>query len=169
MDASMVLCYRDEYKQTLGNNRGDFEVLLAHEWLTKAIDSELFDKEAIKTLVAENKNAAVKSVDYKLFAHCTEKTALVNTENQWMAIFNYFGLGLNKVAVGCCGMAGTYGHEKVNLENSKSLFEMSWQEKLVALDSEQVLATGFSCRSQVKRFSEAKARHPVEALVAALG
>jgi len=169
MDASMVLCYRDEYKQTLGNERGDFEVLLAHEWLTKAIDSELFNKEAVKTLVAENSKTTAKDVDYQLFAHCTEKTALVNTENQWLNIFNYFGLALNKVAVGCCGMAGTYGHEKVNLDNSKSLFEMSWQQKLEQLNSEQVLATGFSCRSQVKRFSDAKARHPVEALVEVLG
>jgi Fe-S oxidoreductase len=168
MDASMVLCYRDEYKQTLGKERGDFEVLLAHEWLTKAIECKLFDKEAVNTLVTQNDNNKAKSVDYQLFAHCTEKTALVNTENQWLAIFNYFGLALNKVAVGCCGMAGTYGHEKINLDNSKSLFEMSWQEKLIALESEQVLATGFSCRSQVKRFSDAKARHPVEVLLESL-
>ncbi len=65
-------------------------------------------------------------------------------------------------------MAGTYGHEKANLENSKGLFELSWQPKLDALDSEQILATGFSCRSQVKRLSEAKARHPVEALLEAM-
>ena len=37
MDASLVLCYRDEYKQVLGNERGDFEVILAHEWLIQEI------------------------------------------------------------------------------------------------------------------------------------
>ena len=38
MDASLALCYRDEYKQILGEQRGDFNVLLAHEWLTKILD-----------------------------------------------------------------------------------------------------------------------------------
>ncbi|MCJ8321605.1 MAG: FAD-binding oxidoreductase [Colwellia sp.] len=159
MDASLVLCYRDEYKQVLGDNRGDFEVILAHEWLIKEVESnQLFVTNNI------NKN----NVKYKLFAHCTEKTALVDSENQWLKIFTSFGLSLTKVPLGCCGMAGTYGHEKSNLENSKSLFKMSWQGKLTNLNDEQVLATGFSCRSQVKRLAGLKPRHPVEALLEVL-
>jgi len=158
MDASMVLCYRDEYAKTLGDKRGDFKVLLAHEWLSSFISKDTaFNR-------AENEQQQM----FKLFSHCTEKTALVNSENEWLAIFNHFGLSLEKVSVGCCGMAGTYGHEKSNVENSKGLFDLSWQPKLTELDSEQILATGFSCRSQVKRFAELKARHPVEAILAAL-
>ena len=158
MDASMVLCYRDEYAKTLADKRGDFKVLLAHEWLSSFIskDSEF------------NRDANERKQTFKLFSHCTEKTALVNSENEWLAIFNHFGLTLEKVSVGCCGMAGTYGHEKSNLENSKGLFDLSWQTKLNELSQEQVLATGFSCRSQVKRFTEVQARHPVEAILAAL-
>ena len=158
MDASMVLCYRDEYAKTLQDKRGDFNVMLAHEWLTEFVKQNVDVKFDV--------NASEKP--FKLFAHCTEKTALVNSENDWQAIFNYFGLTLEKVAVGCCGMAGTYGHEKANLTNSQGLFELSWQPKLTSLDTEQILATGFSCRSQVKRFSDAKARHPVEALLQSL-
>jgi len=164
LDASMVLCYRDEYKKVLGDKRGAFHVSLAHEWLLNFIstndDFKIFThKENIK---AENK------IKYKLFTHCTEKTALVNSENEWCKIFKYFGLSLDSVSVGCCGMAGTYGHEKTNLDNSKGLFQLSWQPKINNLVQEQVLATGFSCRSQVKRLTELKARHPVEALVAIL-
>jgi FAD/FMN-containing dehydrogenase/Fe-S oxidoreductase len=160
MDASMVLCYRDEYAKTLGDKRGDFKVLLAHEWLLSFIKKETALNSNLK--VTNNQQA------FKLFSHCTEKTALVNSENEWLAIFNHFGLSLDKVSVGCCGMAGTYGHEKSNLENSKGLFELSWQHKITDLAPEQILATGFSCRSQVKRFTELKARHPVEALLAVL-
>ncbi|WP_114327356.1 D-2-hydroxyglutarate dehydrogenase YdiJ [Candidatus Colwellia aromaticivorans] len=162
MDASMVLCYRDEYAKTLGDNRGDFEVLLAHEWLLS------FIKKDTKLDLNANINVNDKQQVFKLFSHCTEKTALVNSENEWLDIFNYFGLSLEKVSVGCCGMAGTYGHEKSNLENSKGLFDLSWQPKLAELDAVQILATGFSCRSQVKRLTELKARHPVEALLAVL-
>ena len=166
MDASMVLCYRDEYAKTLGDKRGDFKVLLAHEWLLSFIKKETTLNSNINTHININEND--KKQAFKLFSHCTEKTALVNSENEWLAIFNHFGLSLEKVSVGCCGMAGTYGHEKSNLDNSKGLFELSWQHKLTDLAPEQILATGFSCRSQVKRFTEAQARHPVEALLAAL-
>jgi len=158
MDASMVLCYRDEYKKILSDKRGCFNVLLAHEWLLSFIKQDNKFK----------RDHDDKHQTFKLFSHCTEKTALVNSENEWLDIFNHFGLALDKVSVGCCGMAGTYGHEKSNLNNSKGLFDLSWQPKLAELETEQILATGFSCRSQVKRFTEYKARHPVEALLASL-
>ena len=156
IDASLVLCYRDEYQQVLGEQRGDFKVLLSHEWLTQVIDGH------DSRLPAKIENA---ETDYQLFGHCTEKTALPNSESQWQAIFSHFGLSLNKVSVGCCGMAGTYGHEKQNQENSKGLFELSWQPKLSQFSENQVLATGFSCRSQTKRFAQFKPKHPVQALL----
>ncbi|MDO6489532.1 FAD-binding and (Fe-S)-binding domain-containing protein [Colwellia sp. 6_MG-2023] len=158
MDASMVLCYRDEYAKILGDKRGDFKVLLAHEWLLSFIEQD----EKFKSIADKNQQA------FKLFTHCTEKTALVNSENEWTNIFSHFGLNLEKVTVGCCGMAGTYGHEKSNLDNSKELFNLSWQPKLAELEQTQILATGFSCRSQVKRLTALKAKHPVEALLAKL-
>lgn len=151
IDASLTLCYRDEYKQILGDARGSFNVLLSHEWILSVLDR--IEPQLIPT-----------SLHYKLFAHCTEKTALPKSEGQWQAIFKHFGLTLDKISVGCCGMAGTYGHEADNFDNSKQLFEMSWQGQLNDLSDEQVLATGFSCRSQAKRLANTKARHPVQAL-----
>lgn len=153
LDASLVLCYRDEYNQILGDKRGDFNVLLVHEWLFAEKDN----------LTLPQLNSAT---DYQLFGHCTEKTALPNSETQWQAIFESFGLKLGKIAVGCCGMAGTYGHEVSNLGNSKDLYRMSWQDKVNNAKPQQVLATGFSCRSQVKRMAKFKPKHPVSALVA---
>jgi FAD/FMN-containing dehydrogenase/Fe-S oxidoreductase len=166
MDASLTLCYRDEYQQTLGDKRGDFNVLLAHEWLLTVLDHQ-----NTKTCLS---NATIKQerepseISFKLFAHCTEKTALAGSEGQWKSIFKAFGLTLDNVSVGCCGMAGTYGHEQVNFDNSKMLYQMSWQEKVAKLQPEQILATGYSCRSQVKRLGDVKTRHPIEALLAIL-
>lgn len=62
VDPALVLCYRDEYKQTLGDKRGDFQVLLVHEWLPKALTSD-----ARPDLGGE---------PWYLFGHCTEVTAL---------------------------------------------------------------------------------------------
>ena len=70
---------------------------------------------------------------------------------------------MKPVAVGCCGMAGTYGHETDNLENSKALYDMSWAEP-AANTSYEVVATGYSCRSQIKRFGGGSPRHPLQVL-----
>ena len=161
LDASLALCFRDEYKQVLGDNRGEFEVQLAHEWLITIIDHQ---NNSTVANAAKRENI----IDYKLFAHCTEKTALAGSEGQWQRIFQHFGLSLSCVAVGCCGMAGTYGHEKVNLDNSKALYQMSWQDKVANLATEQILVTGYSCRSQIKRLDNKVTLHQVQALLNAI-
>lgn len=151
LDASLVLVYRDEYVKALGKARGDFQVLLLQEWL-----------------VQQRLPKVAQAQQFSLLAHCTEKTALPASEKHWQQIFMQMGLELKPVSVGCCGMAGTYGHEKQQLENSKALFELSWRAPVTLLGNEQILVTGFSCRSQVKRLVGDKPRHPLQALLAAL-
>ena len=102
---------------------------------------------------------------FKLLAHCTEKTALPATEKAWQKIYAKAGLELSAVAVGCCGMAGTYGHEKQNQHNSKALYQMSWQTPVQQIGAAEVLVTGFSCRSQVKRMEGVKPKHPLQQLL----
>jgi len=162
VDPSMVLCYRDEYQKILGDKRGEFQVLLVHEWLQK--------------LIGENVISSTQSgnnTGYALLGHCTEKTLLPGSSNDWVNVFNHFGLTLTHVPVGCCGMAGTYGHETSHLENSKALFEMSWQPAIEQHASQsEILVTGYSCRSQVSRFipstTGTKPKHPLQALLKAL-
>ncbi|GAB2914375.1 FAD-binding and (Fe-S)-binding domain-containing protein [Rheinheimera gaetbuli] len=148
LDASLVLVYRDEYHKTLGDKRGDFNVQLLHEWLVQ------------QSLPQVNNKA-----EFALLAHCTEKTALPATEQAWQQIFNSAGLSLKPVSVGCCGMAGTYGHEAQNLDNSKALFDMSWRAPVEQFGTAHILVTGFSCRSQVKRLVGDKPKHPLQALL----
>ncbi|GGP38979.1 D-2-hydroxyglutarate dehydrogenase YdiJ [Shewanella saliphila] len=155
LDPALVLCYRDEYKEALGQRRGPFEVKLANEWLSSVIANR-----------AEAEPVAIDAPQYTWFSHCTESTAKPNTANEWKAIFSHFGAKLNSVNLGCCGMAGTYGHELENLERSKQLFDMSWQSGIVDIaENSQVLVSGYSCRSQVKRFAGFKPQHPIEALL----
>ncbi|WP_213997568.1 FAD-binding and (Fe-S)-binding domain-containing protein [Arsukibacterium sp.] len=151
LDASLVLAYRDEYNKTLGAKRGDFQVHLLHEWL-----------------VQQPIPRAVNTADYALLAHCTEKTALPSTEKAWQQIFINAGMTLQTVPVGCCGMAGTYGHEAQNLDNSKALFNMSWRSPVERFGVSNILVTGFSCRSQVKRLTGDKPKHPLQALLHSL-
>ncbi|CCJ88290.1 Fe-S protein, homolog of lactate dehydrogenase SO1521 [Cronobacter turicensis 564] len=151
VDPALVLCYRDEYKQTLGEARGEFHVQLVHEWLTTAL--------------AERPAAPVGGESWYLFGHCTEVTALPGTAGQWAAIFAKFGAKLEGVNVGCCGMAGTYGHEVKNHANSLGIYELSWHQAMQRLPRARCLATGYSCRSQVKRIEGSGVRHPLQALL----
>lgn len=151
VDPALVLCYRDEYQQTLGEARGDFQVKLVHEWL-------------VDVLAGEDTAPATGEAWY-LFGHCTESTALPASSGQWAAIFKHFGARLESVSVGCCGMAGTYGHEAKNHQNSLGIYALSWQQAMQRLPRGRCLATGYSCRSQVKRVEGTGVRHPLQALL----
>ncbi len=104
---------------------------------------------------------------FTLFTHCTETAADPKVGARWANIFARFGLHLEITQTGCCGMAGTFGHETAKQGMSETLFDLSWKEKIVAAQG-PVLATGFSCRCQVKRFSTVRPAHPIEALRDAL-
>ncbi|WAM55310.1 (Fe-S)-binding protein, partial [Vreelandella venusta] len=70
---------------------------------------------------------------------------------------------------GCCGMSGTYGHETRNVTISKTIYAQSWQPQVEAEENTgKLLATGYSCRSQVKRYSAQTLHHPLQALLALL-
>ena len=155
VDPALVLCYRDEYKQTLGEKRGDFHVMLVHEWLPAALQGMT--------------TADVRGESWYLFGHCTEVTALPGAPAQWASIFARFGAKLENVSVGCCGMAGTYGHEVKNHATSLGIYELSWHQAMQRLPRNRCLATGYSCRSQVKRVEGNGVRHPLQALLEIIG
>ncbi|MEH0689760.1 FAD-binding oxidoreductase [Vibrio cholerae] len=157
VDPALVLCYRDEYKEVLGEARGDFEVLTVHEWL--------YPKLSEFEVNSSTRDSANNDEPWYLFAHCTEKTKMPNAEKEWGAIFTHFGAKLNTVPVGCCGMAGTFGHEVDKLTMSKDIYQLSWKPNLDALPKERCLITGYSCRSQVKRFESQVTQHPLQALL----
>jgi Fe-S oxidoreductase len=146
LDPAMTLTYRQEYRKLAGlENTPD--VLLPQEWLLRALPER-------------KSNGAA----YRLLAHCTEKTTVPASVAQWRRVFERAGLVLAPQASGCCGMSGTYGHESRNVETSKVIFEQSWGPLLDAGGSE-LLATGYSCRSQAERRRGRPLRHPIEVLL----
>lgn len=155
VDPALVLCYRDEYKQVLGDKRGDFNVMLVHEWLPQVLENSAASQPA--------------GEPWYLFGHCTEVTALPAATKQWASIFACLGATLENVSVGCCGMAGTYGHEVKNHANSLGIYELSWHQAMQRLPRNRCLATGYSCRSQVKRVEGNGVRHPLQALLEMMG
>ncbi|MEE6075349.1 FAD-binding and (Fe-S)-binding domain-containing protein [Avibacterium paragallinarum] len=166
VDPAIVLSYRDEYREILGSERGDFQVLTAHQWLKNQLHSEQF-AQGIKNS-QKNHRTLPEEQQWHLFPHCTESTGLPNSPKEWQEIFAAFGQPLQVETVGCCGMAGTFGHETQHLEMSKAIYASSWAKKLHGKNPEQCLATGYSCRSQIKRFAKWQPKHPVQALLTLL-
>jgi Fe-S oxidoreductase len=152
IDPSMTLTYRQEYK-TAGVEAPNVQLL--QEWLVNKLDN-------LNALSA--KISATQ--EYRFLAHCTEKTSVATTHRQWQQIFASLGQNLKVQTVGCCGMAGTYGHESKNIENSKAIYDMSWKQVVNETQAKgELLATGYSCRSQVKRIDQQQLKHPIQALL----
>ncbi|MCW8196134.1 FAD-binding oxidoreductase [Proteobacteria bacterium 005FR1] len=156
IDPSMTLTYRDEYAKA--GLPGDAPpVLLLQEWLaTKA--GELTKRAQL-----------FESGSFQLLPHCSESALAGASLAQWQMVFGQLGSDLSIKRVGCCGMAGTYGHESTHAETSRRIYELSWQQAVERRASEEseggLCATGFSCRCQVQRFSGRQLPHPVQILL----
>ncbi|MGN1394828.1 MAG: FAD-binding and (Fe-S)-binding domain-containing protein [Succinivibrionaceae bacterium] len=155
VDPAMVLCYRDEYQKTLGAARGDFNVMLMQEWLIKNLS-------LIKTPSQADSEKFKET--YYLLAHCTEKSLKPTTHNDWKTIFEQAGIKLEPIPVGCCGMAGLYGHMADNLEKSQNIYRQNWAPVFKKYPIERCLVTGYSCREQVKRMERVVVKHPLQVL-----
>jgi FAD/FMN-containing dehydrogenase/Fe-S oxidoreductase len=151
IDPSVTLTFRAEYREALGKETVP-EVLLLQEWLGGL----------------DLRTAANQTARYRLLPHCTERALAANAVQQWQQIFQRLGLHLEVQAAGCCGMAGTYGHEVRNRTTSERIYDLSWRRHVDQDDGVVLLASGYSCRSQAKRLSQINLPHPAQALLAAL-
>jgi len=150
LDPAVTLTYRSEYPRALGVKEAP-KVHMLQEWLTGA---------------AVDIAAGKPTSSYSLLLHCTEKTNAPASANAWRQVFERFGLSLRLPDVGCCGMSGAYGHEKRHRETSERIYDLSWRAHTAdEQPGETLLATGYSCRSQVKRFDGKRLFHPAQALL----
>lgn len=158
LDASLTFVYRDEYIKAVGAENVKFDVELLSEWLTTHCN--------VNPSITMKSNAKPEDAtpSYTLLAHCTEKSIINGVEKHWVNIFAQFGIPLKIRNTGCCGMAGTFGHEKHHVDTSKTIYDLSWKSAISEQPSEFILATGFSCRSQVKRMDDKKILHPIQLL-----
>lgn len=150
LDPAMTLVYRQEYLKVPGMEKCP-EVALVQEWLLKVMPEQVDQR---------------RDETFRLLAHCTEKTNAPAATRQWEQVFERVGLKLTTQATGCCGMSGTYGHEARNRETSAVIYEQSWAKQIEApAELGEALATGYSCRSQVKRQADRAVRHPLQVLL----
>ena len=157
LDAATGLLHDGEYKDYAEYSVGNIAPVLPVE--------RFLAEEIAAGRIAARPGMAGPTLDILL--HCTEKTAQPETAARWGAVMRHLGLDARFPVVGCCGMAGLFGHQAEQAELSRRIFDIGWRPRLGA-DPSTTLATGFSCRCQMKRFAGVRPRHPVEAVLAHL-
>ncbi|QTF91641.1 FAD-binding and (Fe-S)-binding domain-containing protein [Halomonas sp. BM-2019] len=156
IDPAMTLAYRQEYVKALGPDAVP-QVLILQEWLVTRAGS------------LAPRGLPLEDPGYRLLSHCTETTNAPGSPKAWQQLFAAFGLELELVSTGCCGMSGTYGHEARNLETSTTIYAQSWQPVVEdEANRGKLLATGYSCRSQAQRLSDTALPHPLQGLLRVL-
>lgn len=152
IDPAMTLVYRDEYVANLPVGTVP-HVQLLQDWLSKHVDA---------IAKAKVKQAGKK---HRLLAHCSEATKASDSGKNWTVIFSLLGIDVSTERTGCCGMAGTFGHDKKNRGLSTKIYNLSWRPLVSGrADSDVLMATGYSCRSQTRFVDGVSLVHPMQAL-----
>ena len=154
--------FRDEYQKMandkeavkeIANNTLTIEEFITHEFKMNNISSDRFTREHL-TL--------------KIHGHCQQKSLSgVEATFKMMSIpENYKPTIINS---GCCGMAGSFGYEKEHYQISMQVGEDSLFPKIRnAADEVGIVASGTSCRHQIKDGTAKESAHPVSVLRKAL-
>jgi len=99
-----------------------------------------------------------------IHGHCHQK-ALYGTSAMKELLGSVPGISVREIDSGCCGMAGSFGHEKEHYELSLQI----GHERLFSAVRQReagttVVACGFSCRHQIADGADAEAVHWVESI-----
>jgi FAD/FMN-containing dehydrogenase/Fe-S oxidoreductase len=100
--------------------------------------------------------------------HCHQK-ALVGVKGSADALKLVPGLSVTVLDAGCCGMAGAFGYERQHYDVSVAVANLALVPAVKADPAATVVATGTSCRHQVRDLTGRPALHPLEVLAGSTG
>ncbi|QCB27444.1 FAD-binding and (Fe-S)-binding domain-containing protein [Corynebacterium endometrii] len=94
--------------------------------------------------------------------HCHEKS--LGDPSQSTRLLAALGVSEEQIATGCCGLAGNWGFEKGHAEMSLALGERELFPRVreASKDGKEIIADGFSCRTQISQGTGAEAKHITE-------
>lgn len=103
-----------------------------------------------------------------IHGHCHQK-ALQGLSDTLHLLHTLPNLRVLEIPSGCCGMAGSFGHEKEHAEFSQKIGELILLPFIRGLpDATPVIANGYSCRHQILQHTGRKALHLAEYLALGL-
>lgn len=141
-----------------------FSVLRAHtfdplEWLNASAER---NPEFVKRLEQKlGAGAPLPRIFYH--AHCQLKT--IGAGDAAPQFFRRLGLNVETSDVECCGMAGSFGYKKEYYDVSKNIgrdLGRQIEKSIQSNASVRILASGTSCREQIRDEISRRVEHPVE-------
>ncbi|MCH9003361.1 MAG: FAD-binding oxidoreductase, partial [Planctomycetes bacterium] len=159
-EPSCILTLVDEYPQLVRNRA-------AKRIASQAMMLETF----LHRLLLEDDHAlgSLERVPRLLYhAHCHQKAIVGESDAQ--SLVRRFGAdGSCGIDSGCCGMAGSFGHEKKHYEIARAIGEERLFPAVRSRGDASIAVSGFSCRCQIEHHTDAAPRHLLEYLADALG
>ena len=104
---------------------------------------------------------------YLLHGHCHQK-ALRGVAGSAAALRLLDAADVTVLDSGCCGMAGSFGYEKEHFDLSAQIANLDLLPKIAAQPDATIVATGTSCRHQIRDLAGRRALHPLQVLANAI-
>ncbi|MCH7720703.1 MAG: FAD-binding protein [Planctomycetes bacterium] len=158
-EPSCILTFIDEVPQLVRTT--DAAAIAAHTWTVEAFLHRLLKREP-EALSFTN---SARTILYH--GHCHQK-ALVGTDDALELLNVPPGYRATEINSGCCGMAGSFGHESEHYQVSRAIGEQRLFPAIRARGDAEIAVSGFSCRAQCEHHVGVHARHVVEHLADAL-
>jgi Fe-S oxidoreductase len=79
------------------------------------------------------------------------------------------GDAATEINSGCCGMAGSFGHEVEHYEIARQIGEQRLFPAVRNRGDAHIAVSGFSCRQQIEHHTAVHVRHIIEYLADGLG
>jgi Fe-S oxidoreductase len=125
---------------------------LAEAWIARQVRDREFALELPRA-----------TAKFLLHPHCHQR-ALVGTTGTADALRLAPGAEVAVLDAGCCGMAGAFGYEKSHYDVSVAIANLELIPAVKAEPDAVIVATGTSCRHQIRDLTGRRALHPLEVL-----
>ncbi|MDX1902705.1 MAG: FAD-linked oxidase C-terminal domain-containing protein [Thermonemataceae bacterium] len=164
IEPSAILSFRDEYLDLVDKKYlSDAQKIAKNTFLLDEFLANEIDKGNIRSEQFTEEHSILK-----VHGHCHQKALsnLVYTKKVLSLPKNY---QMQLIRSGCCGMAGSFGYEKEHYEVSMKVGELVlFPEVRKAEENTLIVASGTSCRHQIKDGTGKKSYHLAEIMWKAL-
>lgn len=160
IEPSSILMFRDEYVDLVDDSLREQAKQLAQ-------NTYLIDEFIVKEFKANNIQSTSFHTEKKIIkiqSHCHQKSlaSAQSTIDMLSIPVNYQA---EEIPSGCCGMAGSFGYEKEHFDLSMKIGELVLFKEIAKMSDDTVIvASGTSCRTQIKDGTKRTALHPVQVL-----
>lgn len=156
LEPSCIFTIKEDFSSLLGKD----EKMATISRNSMSIDEFLFNY-----IKDNSSNLPFKNIDKKVqfHGHCHQK-AHIGVESSLGVLRAVPGSDVSEIKSGCCGLAGSFGYEKEHDAFSMKIGELTLFPTIRSSMESEIIANGFSCRSQISHGTARSSKHLVEFL-----